>query len=66
MGTLLYLLLLLPHDLTAILTQKADTEVLIYQGKGTGDIVLMVSVHSQDIIACWHLQFSMAANYWQS
>ena len=52
MGTLLCLLLLLPHDLTAILTQKADTEVLIYQGKGTGDIVLMVSVYFQDVIAC--------------
>lgn len=40
------------HDLTAILTQKADTEVLIYQGKRDGCIVLMVSVHFQDIIAC--------------
>ena len=52
MGTLPCLLLPLPHDLVAMLTQKADTEVLIYQGKRMGDIVLMVSVHFQDIIAC--------------
>ena len=49
---LLCLLLILPYDLTAILTHKADIEVLIYQGKGMGDIVLMVSVRFQDIIAC--------------